>query len=418
MKYVLDYLLLPFQFILLLFTSYYFVLSIFGFLKIKEKKDLIPEKSFALIVAAHNEEQVIGPLIENLFILDYPQKLYDVFVVADNCTDDTAKIAASKGAIVYERYNNEKRGKGYALEWIFDKIWSNHKAYDAVVIFDADNLVDKNFLKEMNSRLKKGEKIIQGYIDAKNPGDTWVSGAFAISFWVINRVWHLAKYNIGLSSALGGTGMCICMDVLKKYGWGAVCLTEDLEFSMKALSQGIRTTWTRDAIVYDEKALTFAQSWRQRKRWAQGHVDVASRYCLPLFWKGIKEKNLMIIDGALHLCQPFFLIAMTVFMAISYLNYYIPLYTPIFEKIVPLEIWYILTAGQYIYPILCLIIEKIPLKLYKNLIWYPIFLLSWLPITILGFVYKNDREWSHTIHTRNISYKELAIEKIGKGGSR
>ncbi|HHV71082.1 MAG TPA: glycosyltransferase family 2 protein [Clostridia bacterium] len=414
MKYILDYLLLPFQIVFLLFSSYYFILSIFGFFKPKEKKDLKPEKSFALVVAAHNEEQVIGSLVENLFILDYPKELYDVFVVADNCTDKTADIAASKGAIVYKRFDNQKKGKGYALEWMFEKIWKYHKDYDAVVIFDADNLVDSNFLKEMNNRLKKGEKIIQGYIDAKNPGDTWISASFAISFWVINRTYHMAKYNAGLSTALGGTGMCISMDVLKEYGWGAVCLTEDLEFSMKALNNGIRTTYAPDAIVYDEKVLTFMQSWRQRKRWAQGHVDVASRFCLSLFWKGIKNKNLMMIDAALHLCQPFFLIAVSIFIGISYINYYVPVYTPIFEKIVPVEVWFVITGGQSIFTILCMLIQKVPVKLYKNLLGYPIFLLSWLPITILGFIYKNDKNWSHTLHTRNISYNELAVEKLGK----
>ena len=122
----------------------------------------------------------------------------------------------------------------------------------------------------MNNRLCKGDKIIQGFLDAKNPYDTWVSGTFAIAFWVIDYVSHLAKTNLGLSAVLGGTGMCITLDVLKKHGWRATCLTEDMEFTMKSLAEGLKTTWAHDAIVYDEKPLTFAQSWTQRKRWAQG----------------------------------------------------------------------------------------------------------------------------------------------------
>jgi cellulose synthase/poly-beta-1,6-N-acetylglucosamine synthase-like glycosyltransferase len=109
------------------------------------------------------------------------------------------------------------------------------RQYDAVCVFDADNLVHPDFLREMNSRLCKGERLIQGYLDSKNPNDTWISGVFSISFWVVNHVWHLAKYNIGLSSCLGGTGMCISTDILRRHGWGATCLTEDMEFTMKAL---------------------------------------------------------------------------------------------------------------------------------------------------------------------------------------
>ena len=173
--------------------------------------------------------------------------------------DNTAQIARQAGAIVYERFNDNEKGKGFAMDWMFQRLFEMERQYDAVCVFDADNLVHPNFLREMNSRLCKGERLIQGYLDSKNPNDTWISGVFSISFWVVNHVWHLAKYNIGLSSCLGGTGMCISTDILRRHGWGATCLTEDMEFTMKALLEGIPTTWAHDAIVYDEKPLTFMQ---------------------------------------------------------------------------------------------------------------------------------------------------------------
>ena len=246
-----------------------------------------------------------------MHVLNYPKELYDIFVVADNCQDKTAELARSAGAIVYERFNTEQRGKGFAMEWIFSKIFRLKSKYDGIVVFDADNLVHPNFLLEMNNRLCKGEKVIQGYLDAKNPNDTWIAGTFAISFWVVNHIWHLAKYNLGLSSVLGGTGMCIATDVLQDFGWGATCLTEDMEFTMKVLLKGIRTTWAHDAIVYDEKPLTFMQSWKQRKRWAQGHFDCASRYIPRLLFEGIRNKDIRLLDGVLHLLQPHFLIMST-----------------------------------------------------------------------------------------------------------
>ncbi|MBP2656798.1 MAG: poly-beta,6 N-acetyl-D-glucosamine synthase, partial [Firmicutes bacterium] len=190
MNYIFDYIMIPMQLIIVFFTLYYFFLAFFGIVKKHEEKITTPKNTFAIIVAAHNEEQVIGQLVENLHVLNYPRDLYDIYVIADNCKDKTAQIAKNAGAIVNERFSLEQKGKGYAMEWMFEKLFAQKKQYDAVVVFDADNLVDTNFLLEMNNRLCKGEKVIQGYLDAKNPNDTWISATFAISFWVVNHIWH------------------------------------------------------------------------------------------------------------------------------------------------------------------------------------------------------------------------------------
>lgn len=411
MNYIFDYIMIPMQLIIVFFTLYYFIIAFFGIMRKKEEKILTPKNTFAVIVAAHNEEQVIGQLVENLHVLHYPKELYDIFVIADNCKDKTAQIARESGAIVCERFNLEQRGKGYAMEWMFAKLFRMQRKYDAVVIFDADNLVHPDFLLEMNSRLCKGEKVIQGYLDAKNPNDTWVSGTFAISFWVVNHIWHLAKYNIGLSSVLGGTGMCISSEILHKFGWGATCLTEDMEFTMKVLLKGIRTTWAHDAIVYDEKPLTFKQSWNQRKRWAQGHFDIAGRFIPKMFTEGIRQRDIRILDGVLHLFQPYFLILSTTFVLASYLYSMVPFYTNILYKVLPVEVWTAIAIGQYVFPILVLAKIKAPLKSWWYLVFYPLFIYSWIPITLLGFVHRNQREWSHTVHTRSISYKDVILSQ-------
>jgi len=144
---------IPLQLIIVFFTLYYFIIAFFGIYKKNENKILTPKNTFAIIIAAHNEQQVIGQLIENLRVLNYPRELYDMYVVADNCKDKTANIAKNAGAIVFERFNLEHRGKGYAMEWMFEKLFTQKKQYDAVVVFDADNLVHPNFLLEMNNRL-------------------------------------------------------------------------------------------------------------------------------------------------------------------------------------------------------------------------------------------------------------------------
>lgn len=379
-----------------------------------EDKITTPTKRFAVLVAAHNEHAVIGQLVDNLKELNYPKNLYDIYVIADNCSDDTAKIAGEAGAIVCERFDNEKKSKGYALEWMFDRLFEMEKSgtvYDAVAIFDADNLVHPQFLMEMNNRLMKGDRIIQGFLDAKNPYDTWVSGTFAIAFWVIDHVSHLAKTNIGLSAVLGGTGMCITIDILKKYGWRATCLTEDMEFTMKSLAEGIKTTWAHDAIVYDEKPLTFKQSWTQRKRWAQGQFDVAHRFIPKMLVEGWRRKDIRIWDGCIYLLQPHFLMLSAVFILISYIQLAVgQFYTSIYS-FMPSQLMTAIMIGQYLLPMIILIKVKAKLKAWFYLLFYPIFIYSWIPIIFLGFVNRNNHEWAHTEHTRAMSYKDFMKEK-------
>ena len=407
-----DLIMIPLQCLIIFLTLYYFILSMFGLFRKHEKKILKPEKSFAIVVAAHNEEPVIAPLLENLLSLDYPKELFDVYVVADNCTDKTALIAKNTGAIVHRRFNNKRRGKGYALEWMFYRLFKMERKYDAVAIFDADNLVQNNYLMEMNNKLCQGQKIIQCYLDSKNPYDTWVTNAFSIAFWVPNRMLQLARYNTGhLSNFLGGTGMCISMDVLKKIGWGATSLTEDLEFSMKALTYGIKTSWAHDTAVYDEKPLTFMQSWHQRKRWAQGQVDVAGRYFFTLLFKALRERKIMYFDAAIYLFQPALVMIATFYMIINFVSVLQPHYTHVFTLVMPWTGWQILSAIQFLYPVAALALDRLPWRAYLGMIGYPIFLYSWVPIVFLGFLNHKDTEWSHTKHTRSISIEDVVKQK-------
>ena len=393
MDYILDLVMIPLQVIIVFYTIYYFVLAVAGMWRRKEKKNYTPKNSFAIIVCAHNEEAVVGQLVENLKILDYPKELYDIFVVADNCTDRTAEIAREAGAIVHERENKEEVGKGYAMGWMFNRIYEMDRKYDAFVIFDADNLVHPHFLAEMNYHLELGEPVIQGYLNAKNPTDTWVAGTFAIAF--------------------GCTGMCIRTDIIKTYGWDCNCLTEDMEFSMKLLIHGVKTTWAHDAIVYDEKPLTFMQSWRQRKRWAQGHFDCGERYIPQLFVEGIKQGNLRILDGIIQISQPYFLLVSTFYLIMTYINAYVPIYTNIIYQILPVTVWTIIGIGQYLFPLIVLATIKVPPKVWLYYLVYPLFMYSWVPVTFLGYLNRHDKVWAHTQHTRGVSLGEVKLTRMG-----
>ncbi|PIH05683.1 glycosyltransferase family 2 protein [Clostridium combesii] len=457
---------LIFQIFVFVITLYYLILSLFGIYKKRDNgaENCTPKKKFALVVAAHNEEMVIGKIIESLEALDYPKNLYDIFIIADNCTDNTAKIAKTyDGVYVCERNVPDKRGKGYALEWMFSKLFNMDKDYDSIAIFDADNLVSKNFLKEMNYKMLKGYKVVQGYIDSKNPNDSWITGSYSIAFWTTNRLFQLARTNLGLSNQIGGTGFCMDSKTLKELGWGATCLTEDLEFTCKLVLNGHKVGWAHNARVYDEKPLTLKQSWNQRKRWMQGFADVSSRFFTKLIKKAFKERSFVALDCALYTVQPFvtLLLALSAILTliqnnssrganifvISYL--FSPwvwktfsiiqfLFTPLImllekklskgmfltfsayslnvfvfalilgnkPKLYEVAVLSIIYLGAFIL-LLYVVDRKKSLKMFIWYLLYGIYTLTWIPITIQGILNKNNKEWSHTKHIREMSIQEM-----------
>lgn len=400
----------------LLLGAYYFSVSLFGWMP--KANDQLPEKlvyhRFALITSAHNEETVIANLVDSLTQQNYPKEYYDIFIIADNCTDRTAEIAREHGAIVYERQDSTKRGKGHALEWMFAKVFEMETQYDSISIFDADNLVDTEYLNEMNKSLNKGYRVVQGYIDTKNPYDSWISAAYAISFWTVNRLYQNARYVLNLSCQLCGTGFTVATDILKELGWGATCLTEDMEFTMKLSLNGIKVAWAQNAVVYDEKPLTLSQSWKQRVRWMQGHADVASRFTMPLLKKAVKEKKWAPIDCMLYLFQPIRIITYGIITLMAWIQTAYPQGDiPFFQVgdlayIVPTWLWYAFVIGQLLWTPLVLILEKrMNGKILFYYFTYYIFSLTWAPIACIGILRKNKKEWFHTQHTRTLQLEEM-----------
>lgn len=389
---------------------YFFGISIFGWIKKREKDGECPaEKRFALVIAAHNEELVIGHVIDSLVNQNYPRELYDIFVVADNCSDLTAEIAQDHGAYVCRRTDEFKRGKGHALEWIFRQIYEMQDKYDVISVFDADNLVSPNYLSEMNKQLCKGYKVVQGYIDSKNPFDSWITCSYSIAFWLANRIFQLPRYYLGLSCSLCGTGFCIDIGVLKEIGWGATCLTEDLEFTMKLALNGMKVAWAHKAVVYDEKPLTLRQSWKQRLRWMQGHADCASRFLGPLFKKAFREGDLTAFDCAVYLFQPIrflFIGLITVMLWVQTVYPDAPFYN--LKYVFPVDVWYIFIILQFFYgPTVVVAEKKFNLRVLLGFMIYPFYCLTWVPITIQGFLSKGSKVWTHTVHTQAISISEL-----------
>lgn len=397
------------------FGIYYLVISLAGLFTKSCQKQHPPEMRFAIIIPAHNEEKVIGKLVKNLACLHYPRHLYDIYVVADRCTDRTAEVARKEGAVVWERFDYRNSGKGRVIEYALSRLgFTRGKAhrYDAAVFFDADNLVSSNFLQSMNNRLLEGEKVIQSFVDSKNPNDSWVASTFSITFWLNNRFVLLARHNLGLSASLAGTGMCISKEVLNKIGWSTVTLTEDLEFSIQALLEGYRTSFAVEARVFDEKPITFIASCRQRLRWARGQLNVALRYIPPLLFKGLVEGDMAKIEGALRLLQLFVIAAGGLLVPITLLKPELMTFTSIYQQVqarFPL-INIILVVLPYILPFLTLVLDRLPLKPFRYFLLYPLFTVSWVPIVIFALFTWNNRQWVPTEHIRDFDYYQLPVQ--------
>ena len=395
--------------IVTIFWLYQIVVSLCSLVKLKEKP-ILEEKDnkFMAIIPAHNEETVVKNLIDSLKNQDYPKELLDIYVIADNCTDNTAKVAKDAGAIVYERFDEEHKTKGYALQWFLKQKIEEDAPYDAFCVFDADNIVDVNFMKNMNRKLCQGEDVVQGYRDIKNPTDSWISSGYAIFYWMMNRFYHLARYNLGLSPLINGTGFMVKFDVIKPDGWQTETLTEDIEFSLKRIIKGKRLGWATDAIVFDEQPVEFKQSWTQRSRWTVGHIQCLKRYTKELGTAVKEKKTLMNFDGLLYIVgtMPMLVLTFTLLLInfILYLGNGMTMTDLIFSIVMYLVPTFLIPI---IVSIIIMILDKRPIRpMIKGLLCYPLFLGSWIVINFKCMI-KPDTKWEKIEHVRDIKINEV-----------
>ena len=253
------------------------------FVKRHKPEQASKQHRFAILIAARNAEAVLPHLLETIRNQDYPAQFITTYVIADNCTDATAKVAADGGAVVYQRFNTEKIGKGYALNYLLDKIRQEEggfERYDAFMIFDADNLLDANYMTQINITCDQGYGVFGGFRNTKNYGTNWISSGHAL--WYLHDSVHLnqSRYLLGNPCFVTGTGFGFTREVLEKAGgnWNFFTLTEDIEFSAWLSYNGIRSGYNHDAFLYDEQPENFRISWRQRTRWVQGGIQVGLKH--------------------------------------------------------------------------------------------------------------------------------------------
>ncbi len=366
---------------------------------------------YGVIIAARNESLVIENLINSIQKQDYPGRLVDIFVVADNCTDDTATISRRAGAIVYERFNTNQIGKGYALDYIFHKIAEDYGSsfYDGYFIFDADNLLDQNYITEMNKVFDKGYPVVTSYRNSKNFGTNWITAGY--SLWFLREAKYLnnPRMMLNTSCAISGTGFLVNSAIIRKNGgWKYHLLTEDIEFSVATALKGEKIGYCEKAVLYDEQPCTFHQSWIQRLRWSKGFYQVIAKYGKPLLVSIFKKKSntlscydmLMTIAPATFVSL-FCLGVNAAFLLCGILNVNMLYY------IVPVAARAIVFSFVNFYAVLFLMgfittvteWRQIKCSVWKKILYtftFPIFIFTYVPISIAALF--KEVEWKPITH--------------------
>ena len=404
------------------FAVCYFYQAVYVFIPfLKRKEAHKPERKhrFAVLIAARNEERVIGQLIESIHNQNYPKDLIDIFVAADNCTDQTANRAWEAGAIVKERNNPWLVGKGYALHWLLNEMRAEGlwKKYDAYLVLDADNLLDEGFITAMNQTLSDGYEVSTSYRNSKNFGDNWLSAGYSTWFLREARFLNDSRNRIHASCAVSGTGFCFTRKILEKYnGWNFFLLTEDIQFSMQCAVDGIRIGYCDDAVLYDEQPTDFGQSWRQRLRWSKGNLQVLKHYKSSLV-RGIVKGSYPCFDLFMNLAPA------VVFTIVSVLlNSFGLVYG--FAAGEAAEIGRLILEGfcsgygtMYLIGLVTILSEwkQIHCENWKKVLYtftFPVFVATYIPITLTALVKKV--EWLPIEHKEAKTLKQVrSMEKVG-----
>ena len=392
---------------------YQFVYIPIAWLPRKKETLHAPMHRFAVLIAARNEEAVIGKLIDSIKAQSYPGRLVKIFVAADNCTDATAEAARSHGAEVYERYDMTRRGKGYALDFLLREIkLRGHGRFDGYIVLDADNVLDRDFILHMNETFSAGHDIVTCYRSSKNYGDNWISAGYALWFLRESRYLNSARARLGSSCGVSGTGFLFSQAVLDAQGggWPFHLLTEDIEFTIDNVTRGMKVGYCPDAIAYDEQPISFRQSWAQRLRWSRGYLQVFNKYGRALI-SGIFSGSFSCYDMAMSIMPAAVLTGLSIVvnlgaalvnvlyyhewgvLGVSALQTLVNLYLTLFI------IGAITTATEW------KSIHCEPAKKIFYVFTFPLFMLSYVPIVIHSLFV--TPEWTHIDHTRTLDVQQI-----------
>lgn len=340
-----------------------------------------PSTRFMIVIPAHDEVNVIKTTVTRLSALDYPADLFSIQIIADHCSDNTAEMARQAGAIVRERNEGPRTGKGAALTWFFQK-HLDAKLCDAIVIFDADTRVDPQFLRVMDWRLGQGDQVIQGQHIIRNPEHGWFPALTWAMFLIDNRFQNLGRTNLGWSAKNMGDSICFRADVLVKLGWGEG-LTEDYHLRHKLLLNGLHIVYEPAAMGLGEAPLTWTQAQAQRARWLRGTRDSSQQFVKQLLIEGVRKQDLSLLDGALQAIFPSYstlTLLSLVGLAVQGAGAFF-IEPGISQPMI--VAWMAMLGVLLIYPMFGLALDRAPLRAYIAILLGPYFIVwrTWLAMT-------------------------------------
>lgn len=397
-------------FFLAAYGLYFGVIAIFGIRLRSHYAPRAPRARFAVLIAARNEGAVIGHLVDSLTAQQYPRELFDIIVAPNNCTDDTEQVARRHGARIFAP-QGRITGKGEVLRQAVDALILPG-SYDAVCVFDADNLVDPMFLARMNDAWCAGAAAAQGFRDSKNPQQSAVSGCYSICYWMLSHFYNNARAQLGLSALVNGSGFMVSAELLRRLGgWHTRTMTEDYEFSAQCVLAGERVCFVPGAVIYDEQPLTFLQSWKQRRRWTTGSLQGLELYGGRLFAHAVSEHDMVSADMYLTFLSPLLQVvsALTAVLGTALMLWMGRLDPINLAVIVAVAAGSVLASalGCAAAALAAVLMKKTPLPgMAKSILSFWVFMGSWMLITFVS-VFKWQESWDPIAHTDAVGISDL-----------
>lgn len=381
-------------------SLWFLAVALFALKKPRPYARCAPRTRFACLVAARNEEAVIGALVESLREQDYPNALYDIFVIPNNCTDNTEAAALTAGAKIFRCFE-PVCCKGDALHEAV--AWLLPRGYDAFCVFDADNVADAQFLARMNDAFCAGAQVCKGAMRVKNPYDSWLSGCYGLYFTLFDTFFSRARMSCGLSSKLVGTGFAVHRAVLERFGgWNTSTIAEDAEFAALCAANGVRVCFVPNALTYDEAPNDFEVSLRQRRRWCSGIMDAAVKMDAALAAALRGSAPLRALDSLLIVNAPFLQALMLLPLTLTLISALMGGTLPALALRGALSLA-ASTLGLMAFAALLAVLGGYrDRRIVRTIMGFPLFMAAWLPIQIVSLV-SRTRSWQPIVHSRALS---------------
>lgn len=375
-------------------VAYLYILALIGLTQKKKYLPISNKYDFLILVPAHNEEQVISETLQGLKKLD-PLGKIDIVVIVDNCDDKTADIVRSNDINILERFDNNKRGKGYALHWALSKFDLNN--YDAVVIVDADTIVENNMLIAMAQSFESGADAVQVYNSFTITKKTHISYLQLMANISENILYYKARSILKLPILLRGTGMAIKSKILQNHPWNSFSLTEDVDYAVNLLKENVKIDFNVNSSVLSAATSSYKQSASQKIRWASGTVQLIKEKVFGLIYCGIKSKNLKLIELGFSfflLSRPLLIYLTSIILVLSFVSY------SIFQPV--LIYWCLSLIGLLIvYNISGIIFIDDKKSAFKALFFIPFYGIWFLYIQLIAIFKSGKLSWVRTERNNN-----------------